>query len=236
MPAGRSGLEFGVSKRPLRKAESAYQARLRTLTPAERADCTFVFVTPRHWPGKNAWVNSKSASGDWKAVRAFDACNLEQWLETAVAPRIWLAAEIGLPTKGFQTIEEYWHVWAAASEPPMKEAIFAPSIGRDRDAFRKWLGARPDRQFAVAADSREEAVAFIACLLRQDILPDGSRDRAVFFDSAETLRLLAPSSAVFIPIVCKEATERAIGNAYRQRHCIVVRPRNDVGRKTGYRG
>ena len=51
----------------------------------------------------------------------------------------------------------------------------------------------------------------------------------MFFDSAETLRLLAPSSAEFVPIVCKEETERAIGNTYRQRHCIVVRPRNAVG-------
>ena len=230
VPGGRSGWEFGVGERSRRKAESDYQARLRMLTPAQRADCTFVFVTPRNWPGKSAWTETKRAAGDWKAVRVFDACNLEQWLETAVAPRIWLASELGLPTNGFQTIEEYWNEWAAASDPPMKEAIFAPSIGRNRDAFRKWLGAPPDRPFTVAADSREEAVAFIACLLRQDNLADGSRDRSVFFDSAETLRLLAPSSAAFIPIVCKEETERAIGNTYRQRHCIVVRPRNAAGR------
>ena len=231
VPAGRSGWEFGVGQRPRRKAESDYQARLRMLTPAQRADCTFVFVTPRSWPGKSAWIETKRAAGDWKAVRVLDACNLEQWLETAVAPRIWLAGELGLPTNGFQTIEEYWNEWAAASDPPMKDAIFAPSIGRNRNAFRKWLGAPPDRPFTVAADSRGEAVAFIACLLRQDNLPAGSCDRAVFFDSAETLRLLAPSSAAFIPIACKEETERAVGNTYRQRHCIVVRPRNAVGRK-----
>ena len=231
VPAGRSGWEFGVGERPRRKAESDYQARLRILTPAQRADCTFVFVTPRNWPGKSPWTETKRAARDWKAVRVFDACDLEQWLETAVSPRIWLAGEIRLATKGFQTVEEYWDQWIAASDPPMKQAIFAPSIGRNRDAFRKWLGAPPDRPFTVAADSREEAVAFIACLLRQDNLPAGSCDRAVFFDSAETLRLLAPSSAAFIPIVCKEETEQAIGSTYRQRHCIVVRPRNAVGRR-----
>ena len=111
VPAGRSGWEFGVGERPRRKAESDYQARLRMLAPAQRADCTFVFVTPRNWPGKSAWTESKTAAGDWKAVRVFDACNLEQWLETAVSPRIWLAGEIGLPTNGFQTIEEYWDQW-----------------------------------------------------------------------------------------------------------------------------
>ena len=229
VPAGRSGWEFSVDERPQRKAESDYQARLRMLTPAERAECTFVFVTARNWPRKNAWVEVKRAARDWKAVRAFDASNLEQWLETAVEPRIWLAGEIGLPTIGFQTIEQYWKEWATASDPPMKEAVFAPSIGRNRDAFRNWLSAPPGRPFTVAADSREEAVAFIACLLSQDNLPDGTSDRAVFFDSAEALRLLAPSSSPFIPIVSKDETERSIGNAYRQRHCIVVRPRNAVG-------
>ena len=44
--AGRSGWEFGVGQRPRDKAERDYQARLNMLTPAERADCAFVFVTP----------------------------------------------------------------------------------------------------------------------------------------------------------------------------------------------
>ena len=201
------------------------------LTPAERADCTFLFVTPLNWPGKNEWANSKDASGDWKAVRAFDASDLEQWLETAVAPRIWLAGKLRIPRTGFQTIEECWDHWAAACEPRMTAAVFAPSLVRHRRAFREWLIAPPDRPFTVAADSREEAVAFIACLLRQDDLPAGSGDRAVLFESADTLRLLAPSSSPFIPIVSSAETERVIGDMYRQRHCIVVRPRNAVDRK-----
>ena len=230
VPAGRSGWEFSVDKRPHDKAERDYLARLSMLKPAKRANCTFVFVTPRNWPGKFKWAESKSDTGDWKAVRAFDASDLEQWLETAVAPRIWLAGELGIPTTGFRTIEDCWDLWAAASEPPMTDAIFAPSIGRYRSVFREWLVARPDRPFTVAADSIEEAVAFIACLLRQEDLPDGSRDQAVLFNSVDTLRLLTPSSAPFIPILCSEETERAIGDTYRKRHSIVVRPRNAVVR------
>lgn len=231
VPAGRSGWELSVRQDPRGKAESDYQSRLSSVTPAERSKFTFVFVTARNWPGKNTWAGDKDSSGDWKAVRAFDASDLEQWLETAVAPRIWLARELGLSTTGFLTIEECWDGWVAGSEPPMTEAIFAPSLKRHRDVFRRWLAASPDRPFTVAADSREEAVAFISCLLRQDKLPAGSRDQAVLFDSAETLRLLAPSSSPFIPIVCSEEVERAIGDVYRRRHCIAVRPRNAVDRE-----
>ena len=231
VPAGRSGWEFGVGERPQRKAESDYQA------PSEDAHASGAGGLHIRVCHSAQLAGQERVDQNQEGRRRLEGRSGVRCVQPgAVAgdggrPRIWLAGELGLPTNGFQTIEEYWNEWAAASDPPMKEAIFAPSIGRNRDAFRKWLGAPPDRPFTVAADSREEAVAFIACLLRQDNLPDGSRDRAVFFDSAKTLRLLAPSSAAFIPIVCKDETERAIGNTYRQRHCIVVRPRNAVGRK-----
>ena len=230
VPAGHSGWEFSVNQRPQNKADHDYQARLAMLTPAERADWTFVFVTPRNWPGKNEWAAVRDAAGDWKAVRAFDASDLEQWLETAVAPRIWLASELRMPRTGFRTIGECWDHWAAVCEPRMTAVVFAPSLARHRRAFREWLIATPDRPFTVAADSKEEAVAFIACLLRMDDLPVGSCDRAVLFESPDTLRLLAPSSSPFIAVVCSEETERGIGDMYRRRHCIVVRPRNAVDR------
>ncbi|MYD87226.1 MAG: HigA family addiction module antidote protein, partial [Acidobacteria bacterium] len=47
VPEGRSGWEFGVDQRPGAKADRDYQARLKTISPAERAECAFVFVTPR---------------------------------------------------------------------------------------------------------------------------------------------------------------------------------------------
>ena len=231
IPAGRSGWECSVSQDPRAKAEGDYHARLNMLTPAERADCTFVFVIARNWPAKNEWAETKDRLGEWKAVRAYDASDLEQWLETAIAPRIWLADKLRLPTSGFKTLEQCWDDWALACEPRMTAAVFTSSIDRHRRTVREWLIASPDRPLTVSADSREEAIAFIACLLAQDDMPAGSYDQAVLFESADTLRLLAPSPSQFIPIVCSEETERGIGELYRRRHCIVVRPRNAVDRK-----
>ena len=232
VPEGRSGWEFGVHQRPGAKAEHDYQARLDKLSPDERAECTFVFVTPCNWSGKVKWVRSKKEAGDWKAVRALDASDLEQWLETTIAPRIWLAGELGIPTEGFETVDRFWDRWAAASDPPLTAAIFTPSVDAHLRDFKKWLEKDPgDPPFTVAADSKEEAVAFIACLLRHDEMPAADGDRAVVFESAGTLRTLAQSSSPFIPIVHDKETEREIAVLYRQRHCVVVRPRNSVDRE-----
>ena len=228
VPEGRSGWELSVDARPSAKAERDYQARLKMLSPAERADCTFVFVTPRNWPGKVEWVRGKEAAEDWKAVRALDASDIEQWLEETTSPRIWLAHELDIPTDGFETLDRFWEGWAAASDPPMSAKVFAPSVAAHRDAFQKWLEKTPDRPLTVAADSREEAVAFVACLLRSDDGLAHHRARAVVFGSAPALRTLAPSSSPFIPIACSADTEREVATLYRRRHCIVVRPRNAV--------
>ena len=232
VPEGRSFWEFGVNRRPRAKAGRDYGARLEALAPGERAKCTFVFVTPRNWPGKDEWVRDKEAAGDWKAVRAVDASDLEQWLENTIAPRIWLAGELEIPTEGFRTLDRFWDWWAQGSNPPMTDAIFAPSVAAHADGFKTWLAKTPGAgPLTVAADSREEAVAFLACLFRHGDLPSPARDHAVVFESAGTLRTLSGSRSPFIPIVYGEETEREIASHYRQRHCIVARPRNAVDRE-----
>ena len=232
VPEGRSFWEFGVDQRPKAKADKDYRARLGALRPVERANCTFVFVTPRNWSGKDEWVRGKEEAGDWKAVRALDASDLEQWLENTVAPRIWLAGELGLPTKGFRTLDGFWHRWARDSDPPITPKIFEPSVTAHLERFTKWLEKPPgDGPLTVAADSREEAVAFVACLFRHNDAPAAHRDHAVVFESAGTLQELAGSPSPFIPIVYAEDTERELASHYRQRHCIAVRPRNAVDRE-----
>ena len=231
VPEGRSGWEFSVEQRPAAKAERDYRARLDKFSPAERAECAFVFVTPHNWEGKTGWVRAKEDAGEWKAVKALDASDLEQWLETTIAPRIWLAGELEIPTDGFETLDHFWGRWAAVSEPPMTAAIFAPSITAHLERFTTWWEKKMDRPLYVAADSREEAVAFLACLLRHEDAPAAARDLAVVFESASALRTLAQSSSPFLPIVYDEACEREIAAVYRQRHCVVVRPRNAVDRE-----
>ena len=228
IPEGKSCWEFGVNRNPPRKAESDYTARIRSVSPAERRECTFVFVTPRNWPGKTEWARNKHAAGKWKAVRVLDASDLEQWLEESIAGQIWLAQQLGIVMEGFETLDQCWARWAEASEPLMTRDIFVPSINVHRKAFKAWLDTPCDNLFTVAADSKDEALAFLSCLFQDSAITSRWGDLAAVFESAQRLRGLVTGTSPFIPIVCTEKAERELVTAYRRHHCIVVRPRNTI--------
>ena len=231
VPEGNSGWEFSVEKNPRGKAERDYAARLASISPAERPECTFVFVTPRNWPGKTDWAKGKNAAGDWKAVRAFDASDLEQWLEESIPAQIWLAEQLTPQVTGFETLDQCWRRWEDASDPKMTRALFEPSIIAYRDDFKKWLEKPSEKHFVVAADSRDEALAFLSCLFEDCAIPSRSRDLVAVFKSAKPLRTLAASSSPFIPVVSTEEAEGELAAVSRRLHCIIVRPRNTIERK-----
>lgn len=230
VPEGRSYWEFGTDEKPGVKAKKDYTARLTSVDTDERGKSTFVFVTPRNWPSKSAWVKEKNEAGDWKAVRAFDASDLEQWLEQSVPAQVWLAEQLALPFSGYETLEQAWRRWADASEPHMTPEIFAQSIATYQGKFKAWLEKPSERPFVVAADSQDEALAFLACLFDDEELRQ-FKDLSAVFTSPVTLRTLVASSVPFIPIVHSEDAERELVDAHRRLHCIVFRPRNAVDRE-----
>lgn len=227
VPEGKSYWEFGTDKKQAEKANKDYSARLRSVEAAERANGTFVFVTPRNWSGKTEWEKRKREAGDWKTVRAFDASDLEQWLEQSVPAQIWLAEQLSLPTKGYETLERSWDHWANATEPALRAEIFMPALAAHREAFKSWLDKPADRAFVIVADSKGEALAFLACLFDEEGLRQ-YKDRAAVFTSPEALRTLIVASAPFIPIVVSDETERELVDARRGLHCIAFRPRGAV--------
>ena len=231
IPKGKSCWELGTSKNPSRKAESDYETRLSSVSAGERSDCTFVFVTTRNWPGKTEWARKKNTAGDWKAVRAFDASDLEQWVEESIPGQMWLAEQLAIPVDGFETLDQCWRRWAEASEPKMSPSIFEPSITTYRKKFKKWLENPNKDPFVVAADSSDEALAFLACLFQGDAIEPKWGDLTAVFTAADTLRTLAASSPRFIPIVYTEEVERELATVYRRLHCIIVRPRNAIDSK-----
>lgn len=78
VPSNCSGWEFGTNEDSKPKADGDYKKSVDATDAADMASTEFVFVTPRRWPGKNAWVAKKKADGLWKDVRAYDSSNLEQ--------------------------------------------------------------------------------------------------------------------------------------------------------------
>lgn len=230
IPEGKSYWEFGTDQNPGLKAKKDYTARLKSVDASERANSTFVFVTPRNWHGRAAWEKQMNVTSDWRSVRAFDASDLEQWLEQSVPGQVWLAEQLALPIGGYETLERVWHRWADASEPHLTPEIFAPSIAAYRGTLKSWLEKPSERPFVVAADSRDEALAFLACLFDNEELHQ-FKDFAAVFTSPATLRTLLASPVPFIPIVHSEDAERELADAHRRLHCIVFRPRNAVDKE-----
>lgn len=223
VPSGKSGWEFGCTAKPGQKADKDYTARTSSVTPTDRAETTFVFVTPHDWPGKAAWQKEKSKLGDWKSVEVFDASDLEQWLEQSIPAQIWLAEELGLPVTGFATLEHHWRIWAEATEPNMTRSIFDPYITAHKDTFADWLKKPSRSPLVISAESTQEALAFVSIMFQDDrikSLPESST--AAVFTSIDTLRNLCNSNASFIPIVYTNDAEKELIKTCKQRHCIVI--------------
>ena len=243
VPDGASRWELSCNQRPGSKANRDFEARLRSTDEEDRQRQTFVFVTPRPWPGKTEWENEKRRLGEWQDVRVYDASDLEQWLETSPATQVWFAERLGCPVGGFKSLDRFWHEWAAGADPPLSPALFAEAVENHSDAFLGWLQEDPTRPFTVAADSRDEAIAFVACLLKAEG-PRAERplDQAVVFYGTDAVQRLG----AFIDPVSLESAEDNPPNrllavarspdvqrslsAWRQTwHCVAIEHPNAVG-------
>ena len=234
IPEGESGWELSCNARPRDKANGPngdFARRTKSVPPRERKACTFVFLTPRDWPGKTAWANEQRRFGLWKDVRAYDASDLEQWIEQSVPVQIWFAERLGQRERvaGYQSLSGFWTRWASAAEPALSPQLFAPAVERHSERFRAWIEESPGRPFTIAADSGDEAVAFLACLMGQENGDNGAGDRGIVFDTPDALhRLASAAPGAFVAVSGNRDVERALSGFYRNIHCVVPRPRNSV--------
>jgi addiction module HigA family antidote len=224
IPKGSSGWEFGCDKDPRAKAEKDYMARVAGLPKSERNNITFVFVTPRNWPGKNDWVKAKQAEKNWKEVRVLDASDLEQWLEQSVPAQGWMAEQIGVDPKGMLSLDHCWDVWAKATDPEIDKSLFAGSVKAYRKKIEDLLAATPDKPLIITADSKEEALAFLACVFEQAGDPPGAHsDRVVVLETVEALANARRVSSDFVAVIAEPKVEAALAGLQKSQHTIIFR-------------
>ncbi|WP_080412056.1 HigA family addiction module antitoxin [Burkholderia ubonensis] len=230
VPAGRSGWEFGTNEDPKAKAEGDFEKSVRTLGSEERAETTFIFVTPRRWPGKASWVATKKAKGLWKDVRAYDASDLEQWLEQSLPAQAWFANETHIPAEHVRSLDKCWADWAGICTPPLSGALFDSAIQSTKRALLARLSKPSEGPILIAADSTDEALAFLAQLLSERGGNDlaSYRDRVLVFDKPNVLPRLAAGAQTFIPVVLSREVERELAPYANSMHSIVIYPRNAV--------
>ena len=228
VPAGRSGWEFGTTEDSKAKADSDFEKSVKALDKKERKDTTFVFVTPRRWAGKTAWVAAAQAKGLWKDIRAYDASDLEQWLEQSLPGQAWFANEVRIPAQDVRSLDRCWADWANVSTPPLTGALFGSAIDAAKRSMLSRLSKPLDEPTVIAADSTEEALAFLAQLLGERGGPElaSYRDRVIVFDKPGVLPRLAEGAQTFIPVAFTREVERELGPYAKSMPSIVVYPRN----------
>ncbi len=222
LPCGVSCWELGCSSDPGRKARSDYEKRTREVPPGERRKAHFVFATPQIWRDKQRWVDEMQASGEWRSVRAYDANDLEHWLEQSLPAQRWLAEQLDIPQDGVYSLEDRWRDFALQSTPPLTHRLFDSAVLRFRSLVLDWISSPDPQKLLVAADSRIEALAFLFCLFEQEDFHQ-CRDRILVFSSGPALKRLTTPEPPFIPVVFTDEAERALSNEYNGKHAVIVR-------------
>jgi len=228
IPEGISGWEFGASLDPKVKADGDFAKSVKAVSKVDRDAITFVFVTPRHWPGKSAWILEKQGTKKWRDVRAYDSSDIEQWLESSIAAQAWLANEIGQPNRGVRTMSQCWEDWANVSESPLPVGLFAPAVEQAKKALVARLGSPSETPITITADSNEEALAFLAHFLDtvDDPRLESLRDRALVFDTPGVIKDLAKGTDGFLAVVHSREVERELAPLMKSIPSVVILPRN----------
>ena len=222
-PAGPSGWEMSVAMRPKKEADDNWTKRTQYPAPLTPEDSTFVFVTPRRWRDKEKWAHEKTDQGPWRDVRVYDADDLAAWLEEAPAVHTWLSIKIGKIPSGTNDLEAYWNEWSGASRPALTPAIVLS--GRDEAVadMRRRLSEVSGQALAVQAESREEAIAWTYCVIRD--LPSETADsilaRCLVVHSPEAFRQLTGARAPLVLVPSFDSEELAAAAA-RAGHAVVV--------------
>lgn len=164
VPQGLSIWELGVSQDPGSKAKADYQKRTDELGEGNSSDSTFIFATPRKWPGKQAWEAQKRAECRWRDVRAFDVDDLQTTLEECPAAHIWFSEMIGRSAAGARLLESWWESATTRTNP-----LLTPNLilaGREEIAAKlldHWQN--PNARFSIAAIHNDEALLAIGAAL-----------------------------------------------------------------------
>lgn len=227
IPQGRSGWEFGVNQDPKAKADGDYETRVGEVEAKERKDMTFVFVTPRAWPGKDAWVKQRRAEKRWKDVRTYDASDLEQWLEQSIAGQVWFANETGQVAEGAISLDEAWKNWAADCEPELRPSLFADAVAAYAPTLKRAVEGDGYKPIVISADSHDEALAFLSSGFSENDLELGPfRDRVVVFREPGALSKLAAQVSNFIPVIMTREVEKEFAPFRAAMPSFIIYPRN----------
>ena len=220
VPEGESRWELSCQKNPARKFEEDYQKRTRETSAEQQQKLTFVFATPRRIRGKSK--RAQRHPDKWREIRILDADDLEEWLEIAPSVSRWLAEKMGKNIDGFRSLDSEWDRWAGATDPKISAGLVLADRENASESLRKFLDSAPKRTFTIAADSKDEAAAFVCAEIKKS--RPKSRDRLVVvdkrIDNLSQFRTGDSLAPIFLFVDKNDAKD--IGDAFLQSHVIIA--------------
>ena len=227
IPQSSSGWEFSCRQDIKRKADKDFRRRTGSIPETERLATTFVFVTPRKWTGKNNWEETRRKECQWKDVRAFDASDLEQWIEQSIPAQVWFAHETGIPSKGVFSLEQCWKHWQADCEPTLVPSLFDQALMESKKRVERWLADPPGEPLRIAADSTAEALAYLHVVFSEEkSLLQKNRDKVAVFKQPGILPDLLSAESGLIVVSTSPETERELAPYRKSLKTILVYSQN----------
>jgi hypothetical protein len=192
VPDGLSGWELSTRADVKGKADDDYETRSNDPLPLDTSNTSFVSVTARRWSNKEKWADEKRREEVWKDVKAYDADDLDTWLEQAPAVDLWFSILLGKRPVGAIDLNSFWDAWSRATRPQLIPNLVIAGREYNVPEIHQWLQSGPS-VLGLQADTQDEAIAnFIASLFR---LPEEEQERvfarAIVVEDATTWRQLA---------------------------------------------
>ena len=240
VPKGRSYWEIGTGSNPQSKATCDFKKRTEGLSKDERANSTFVFVTPRSsgsggWdePRQTKWIAKRKDSG-WGRILIIDGVKLADWLREFPAIGRWMAKKLGLTSSlgGLTTPAEHWGlllVESASDNPPLPPKLFTEGRSNACEALHSVFEGKIQK-LLIFAESPQDVADFVSAYL-QTLKPDLARgygDRCLYISEEDAWRSVVETRSAHVlvadPRLGLETEERADLHALARKngHVMVI--------------
>jgi hypothetical protein len=206
LPAGKFYFEVGVATRCRVKANADYNKRTNDTCTTDKKDSTFVFVTPRHFHGKNQWVAEKKAEEVWRSVKVIDADDLVQWIEQTISTKNWfLVNAIGkLEIQGTRSSHEWLDKYSQGDGYRLTNEFFIG--GRKYQAKQIIDSVKKGGIHYIKSRSRDESTAFILSALLESEDKQFYESKVVLLTTSDSYDYISNQNSrlILVPLVNEE--------------------------------
>ncbi|MGB4263222.1 MAG: hypothetical protein WBJ29_06780 [Fervidobacterium sp.] len=226
VPQGLSVWEIGTGNNPKKKADDDYKKRTTNPLEVDPSETTFIFVTPRSWPGAKEWVDSKKCMGPWMDVRAYDSSILEQWIGICPAIGYWLATKLHkYPMKGVIALDDWWEKWKDSTKPAISPVLLKAGRASQVESTINWLNSGPCTK-NVQAQTKDEAIAFLASVIstmnERDM--ESYFSRALVVEDVDSFRYITTTARDDLILVADFENLNFVDQASKLHHVYIPKP------------